>query len=194
MAKLTDKQQRFCDEYLIDLNATQAAIRAGYSVKTASEQGVRLLRNVKVQECIQERKKDRAERTEITQDRVLAELAAIAFSKATDYVKIVEQHAAFTSDEGVRSPLYDENGNPVMVQNVQLVLTENLNDTQVKAIAGIKQGKNGIELSMCNKERALEMLGRHLGMWTEKIELNGNVNNPFEGLTTEQLLKLAGDG
>ncbi len=194
MAKLTEKQQRFCDEYLIDLNATQAAIRAGYSERTANEQGARLLAKVSVQEYVAERKADRRKRTEITQDMVLTELAAIAFAKTTDYVKIIEQQATFTSDEGVRIPLYDENGKPVMVQNVQLEPTKNLDDTQIKAIAGIKQGKNGIELSMCSKERALEMLGKHLGMWTEKVEVSGEVKNPFEGLTTEELKKLIADG
>ena len=194
MAKLTDKQKRFCDEYLIDLNATQAAIRAGYKEKYAHTNANKLLQNTTIREYITKRKADRVERTEITQDMVLTELAAIAFAKTTDYVKIIEQQATYTSDEGVRIPLYDENGNPVMVQNVQLEPTKNLDDTQIKAIAGIKQGKNGIELSMCSKERALEMLGKHLGMWTEKVEVSGEVKNPFEGLTTEELKKLIADG
>ena len=68
---LTAKQQRFCEEYLIDLNATQAAIRAGYSEKTAEQQGSRLLSNAKVAAAIAEAQSDRSERTEITQDYVL---------------------------------------------------------------------------------------------------------------------------
>lgn len=71
MPKLTAKQQRFVDEYLIDLNATQAAIRAGYSVKTANEQAARLLANVSVQETVQQRMADRQKRTEVDQDYVL---------------------------------------------------------------------------------------------------------------------------
>lgn len=81
---LNEKQKRFCDEYLIDLNATQAAIRAGYSPKTANEQGARLLANVSVQARLQEALKKRAARVEITQDRVLKEFAAIGFSVASD--------------------------------------------------------------------------------------------------------------
>lgn len=77
---LNAKQRRFLDEYLIDLNATQAAIRAGYSAKTASSQGERLLRNVEVQALLTERMKAREKRTEITQDKVLAELAKIGFA------------------------------------------------------------------------------------------------------------------
>lgn len=77
--KLTAKQQRFCDEYLIDLNGTQAAIRACYSAKTAVEQASRLLINVKVQEYLSYRHQQRLTRTEITQDTVLQEFAKIAF-------------------------------------------------------------------------------------------------------------------
>ena len=67
--KLTEKQQRFVDEYLIDLNATQAAIRAGYSVKTADQQGSRMLANVKVQQAIAEHMAERSRRTGVNQDR-----------------------------------------------------------------------------------------------------------------------------
>lgn len=73
MPKLTDKQQRFVDEYLLDLNATQAAIRAGYSEKTAYSQGQRLLKNVEAQKAIQEAKRKRVERTQIDSDFVLKE-------------------------------------------------------------------------------------------------------------------------
>lgn len=76
---LTPKQKRFCEEYLIDLNATQAAIRAGYSPKTAEQTASRLLRNVKVQEYIAKRQKELSRSTEITQERVIKELALIAF-------------------------------------------------------------------------------------------------------------------
>jgi phage terminase small subunit len=68
---LTNKQRRFASEYLVDLNATQAATRAGYSAKTANEQGARLLANVSVQAVIQASMKSREQRTEITQDYVL---------------------------------------------------------------------------------------------------------------------------
>lgn len=81
MAKLTEKQKRFCDEYLIDLNATQAAIRAGYSARTANEQGARLLANVSVQEYIARKMAERSRRTGVNQDRVVLELAKIAFVK-----------------------------------------------------------------------------------------------------------------
>jgi phage terminase small subunit len=87
MAKLSAKQQRFVDEYLIDLNATQAAIRAGYSVRTSSSQGERLLRNVEVQKEIQSAKAKRSARIEITQDMVLDRLWAQATANPNELIR-----------------------------------------------------------------------------------------------------------
>ncbi|WP_145191595.1 terminase small subunit [Pseudomonas sp. URMO17WK12:I11] len=84
---LTAKQQRFVDEYLIDLNATQAAIRAGYSKKTASSQGERLLRNVEVRKYLASQREELQGRVKITQDKVLRELAKIGFSDIRKVVR-----------------------------------------------------------------------------------------------------------
>lgn len=192
MAKLTAKQQRFCDEYLIDLNATQAAIRAGYSERTAEEQGCRLLRNVKVQKYIQNRKQDRIERTEITQDMVLKELANIAFSNAADYANVIEKQA-MVEVEGNMIPVLDGNGDPVMYRTVEPTLTESLTDEQKRALAVIKKGRDGFEVKPYDKVRALELLGKHLGMWTEKVEVTEKADNPFAGLSTEDLKKMIDD-
>lgn len=124
----------------MDLNATQAAIRAGYSPKTAEVQGCRLLSNANIQESVQEAIKAREKRTEITQDRVLEELAKIAFSDATDVVNIVDGRMVVTD-------------------------TKALKPAQRAAIAQIKEGKFGLEVTRCDKLRALEMLGKHLGVF-----------------------------
>lgn len=87
--KLTDKQQRFVEEYLIDLNATQAAIRSGYAEKTANREGSRLLSNVDIQEAIQEAQNKRAARVNVTQDDVLKGLLEI-ISMSTGKQKITE--------------------------------------------------------------------------------------------------------
>lgn len=179
---LSDKQKRFCDEYLIDLNATQAAIRAGYKEKYAHTNANKLLQNTTIQKYISERKIDRVERTEITQDMVLRELAVIAFSNATDYAKVVEK-------EGIT-----DQGKPITYKTVELVPTEGLTEEQKKALAVIKEGKYGLEVKPYDKVRALELLGKHLGMWTEKVEVEGKINNPMEGLTTDELKKLINDG
>lgn len=136
MAKLTAKQEIFCREYIIDLNATQAAIRAGYSKKTANRIASENLSKLDIQRKIQELQQERAERTEITQDRVLKELAGIGF-------------------------------------------------------APITKGK----IKAADKTKALELLGRHLGMFTDKLQIEGDIKmiNPYANLTEADLLKLAKD-
>ena len=130
---MTEKQKIFADEYLIDLNATRAYKVAYPKVKkdkTAAQAGSRMLRNVKVERYIQERMQARQERTEITQDRVLEELAAIAFARTTDYAEVKDGR--------------------VLLKN-----TENLNEQQIRAIAGIKDGKYGIEIKLNDKEKMI---------------------------------------
>lgn len=191
---LTAKQQRFCDEYLIDLNATQAAIRAGYSEKYANTNASKLLQITTVAEYIEKRKMDRIERTEITQDMVLKELANIAFSNAADYAAVVEKDATIQCENGAVIPLLDDDGNPVKYRTVEPVLTQDLTEDQKRALSVIKKGRDGFEVKPYDKIRALELLGKHLGMFTEKVEVKGEVNNPMAGLTTEELKKLIYDG
>lgn len=151
---MTEKQKIFADEYLVDLNATRAYKVAYPSVKkdeTARVNGSRMLTNANVSEYISERMEERQKRTEVTQDRVVQELAAIAFARATDYVTIRANGPAAL----------------VVVKS-----TEDLSEEQVRAIAGIKEGANGIEIKLNDKEKALELLGRHLGMWNDKLNLN----------------------
>lgn len=148
---MTEKQKIFADEYLIDLNATRAYRVAYPSVKkeeAAAVNGSKLLRNTKVAAYIQERMQERQKRTEITQDRVLQELAAIAFARATDYAEVKDEC-------------------------VKIKDTKDLDEQQVRAIAGIKEGKFGIEVKLNDKEKALELLGRHLGMFKDKVEVSG---------------------
>lgn len=193
MAKMTAKQQRFCDEYLIDLNATQAAIRAGYSEKRASEQAYQLLQKTTIQDYIRKRKLDRIERTEITQDMVLRELAVIAFSNAADYAAVVERDATIQTESGAIIPLIGADGNPVKYRTVEPVLTEDLTESQKRALSVIKKGRGGFEVKPYDKVRALELIGKHIGMFTDKVALSGDVNNPMAGLTTEDLKKLIYD-
>jgi phage terminase small subunit len=189
MAKLTAKQQRFCDEYLIDLNATQAAIRAGYSPKGMNKRVSRMMANEGIQAYIKERQKELEERTEITQDSVLHELALIAFAKASDYARVVEKDAMVEVD-GNMVPVLDEDGNQVKYRTVEPILTDELTEDQKKAIAVIKKGRDGFEIKPYSKIQALELLGKHLGMFTEKVEVKNTTPNAFEGLTTEELKKL----
>lgn len=191
MAKLTDKQIIFANEYLIDLNATRAYKAAYPGIKkeeTINAAASRLLRNVKVKEYIDKRIKDREIRTEITQDKVLQELAMIAFSNGTDFAKVIDRPITMN---GV--PVLDEDGNIRTYRDVELELTDNLPVNKKKSIATIKQTKYGIAIESCDKVKALELLGKHLGMFKEKVEVTGNISNPYEGLTKEELLKIASE-
>ncbi|MBM7869315.1 phage terminase small subunit [Clostridium pascui] len=152
MAKLTAKQKRFCNEYLIDLNATQAAIRAGYSVETAGSIGNENLKKPLIAAYLEKRMANREKRTEITQDKVLNELAKIGFANIDDYVE-VEDHGSY--------------------KDVKIKATKDIPDDKISAISSIKQGPNGIEVKLHDKVRALENLGRHLGMFKDKIEISG---------------------
>ena len=149
-AKLTEKQQRFVDEYLIDLNATQAAIRAGYSAKTADQQGSRMLANVKVQQAIAEAMAERSKRTGVNQDRVVLELAKIAFVKMTDIV----------NDEGeIRPDATDDD----------LACIESVKYKRSDSDTGSSEER---EVKIASKLKALELLGKHLGMWNDKLDVN----------------------
>ena len=148
--KLTEKQQLFVDEYLIDLNATQAAIRAGYSVKTANEQGSQNLAKLSIQQAIAEKMAERSRRTGVNQDRVVLELAKMAFVKMTDIV--------------------DSNGR----------IKENATDDDLACIESVKYKHSDTdsgysverEVKIGSKLKALELLGKHLGMWNDKIDVN----------------------
>lgn len=192
MGAITEKQKRFADEWLVDLNGTRAYKAAYPSVKkdeTAKAAASRLLTNVNVKVYIQERQKEREKRTEITQDSVLHELALIAFAKASDYAKVVEKDAMVEVD-GNMVPVLDEDGNQVKYRTVEPILTDELTEDQKKAIAVIKKGRDGFEIKPYSKIQALELLGKHLGMFTEKVEVKNTTPNAFEGLTTEELKKL----
>lgn len=188
------RQRQFCEEYLIDLNATQAAIRAGYKEKYAHTNAPKLLQNTTIKSKIDELMAARARRTEITQDRVLKELAIIAFSNAADYAAVVEREAFIEAEDGEKIKLLDEDGNPVMYRTVEPVLTQDLTEDQKRALSVIKKGRDGFEVKPYDKVRALELLGKHLGMFKDQVEVSGEVNNPMAGLTTEELKKLIEDG
>jgi len=194
MAKLTEKQKRFVDEYLIDLNATRAYKAAYPSVKkdeVAASAAVRLLRNVNVQTYMKEKQQKLQERTEITQDKVLLELAKIAFSNGSDFAKVVTKPKTRRVWDDDTQEYKDSNE---VEQFVELIDTDDLPTDKKAAIASIKETKFGIAVESCDKVRALELIGKHLGMFKDKVEISGQVNNPMEGLTTEELKKLIYDG
>ena len=170
---MTDAQKRFCDEYLIDLNATRAYKVAYPRYKkdeTANAASSRLLRNVKVQEYISEKQQEIEKRTEVTQDMVIKELAAIAFSKASDYAKLKKMKRNVPVFDGEDIVDYKEEE----YIGIEFTPTDKLTEEQKKALSGIKEGKFGIQVDSCDKVKALELLGRHLGMFND---VNVNMKN-----------------
>lgn len=177
MSLVTKNQEIFVDEYLIDFNATRAYKVAYPNIKkdeTAAAAGARMLRNVNVANYIEKRMDDRKKRIEITQDKVLEELALVAFSNAADYAQIIQKQAVDISS-GKCVPMIDKDGKPVMMKQVDVTLTEKLTEEQKRALASIKEGRNGIEIKTHDKVHALELLGRHLGMFKDKVEVSGLV-------------------
>ncbi|WP_339437046.1 terminase small subunit [Pseudomonas sp. EL_65y_Pfl1_R32] len=157
---LTAKQQRFVDEYLKDLNATQAAIRAGYSKNTADQQASRLLTNVKVRGYLAERQDDRSKRTEITQDMVLRELAKIGFSDIRKVVRWGETQVRMVDgEEGEAEDMVPYHG-------LALIDSTEVDDATAAAIAEVSQGRDGLKVKLHDKKGALVDIGRHLGMFT----------------------------
>ena len=147
---LTEKQQRFDEEYLIDLNATQAAIRAGYSVKTADAIGCENLTKPNIQQAIAEHMAERSRRTGVNQDRVVLELAKIAFVRMTDVVDSngrIKQDASADDLSCIESIKYKESDNEF-------------------------GGSVEREVKIGSKLKALELLGKHLGMWNDKLDVN----------------------
>lgn len=128
---LTNRQKRFVEEYLIDLNATQAAIRAGYSKKNAEKIGYQLLEKTRVATAIQKAQKHLSERAQISQDEIIRDL-----------IEIKERCLQ-------RVPVVDRKGNQIQDEN----------------------GRDVWEFDAKNANRALELLGKHLGMFD-----NNNVN------------------
>jgi len=143
---LNPKQQRFVAEYLKDLNATQAAIRAGYSEKTAPQIASRLLTNVKVAAAVAKGQKAIAEKAGVTVEKVIDELAKLGFSNMEDFASV--------GPDG--SPAID---------------CSKLSRSQWAAVNQIKvDDDGGITLKLYDKRAALVDLGKHLGMFTEKAE------------------------
>ena len=143
---LSPKQAAFVAEYLIDLNATQAAIRAGYSEKSAARISVELLNKTQVRKAIEKAQAKRTERTEITADRVVTELAKIAFADPRD--------------------LMEWGPNGVMLKD-----SSTLTEEQAASVAEVAEGNGGtLRLKKHDKVKALELLGRHIGMFRDKVE------------------------
>ena len=166
--KLTPKQRRFIDEYLIDLNATQAAIRSGYSKRSASVIGARVLASSNVRAELERRQAQLRKKLEITHEKILQELAAIAFASGADYVSVERTDSRDT---------------------VRVIPTVELSPEKLPAIAAMKANQYGVELKLYDKIKALELLGKHLGTF----ENGGNADLQAENNLFEAIRACAGE-
>lgn len=148
-ADLGPRQERFVEEYLVDVNATQAAIRAGYSPRTAEAQGSRLLSNVKVQRVIAARMAERSKRTEIAADRVLFEIARLGFS---------DLRRLFHDDGRLKHPNEWDDDIAAAISSVEVV-TRSLGNGEVEYVRKIK---------LWDKGKALEQICKHLGLFRDQ--------------------------
>jgi phage terminase small subunit len=153
---ITPKKQRFVDEYLVDLNATQAAIRAGYSAKTAHSQGPRLLDDVGVKELIADAMAKRAEATKITAERVLQELGRVAF---------FDPRRLLNAD-GFPKPINELDDDTAAVLAGMDISEEFAGSGEERRFVGYTR-----KVRMADKVAALNLAMRHLGMLTDKLEV-----------------------
>lgn len=159
------KQEMFALEYVIDLNATQAAIRAGYSEKTAYSTGQRLLKNVEIQEHIKKSLEERKSALIADSTEVLETLTRVLRREEQETVVLTVKE---------RRSYYDSNGKKIIEEKEVPELVE-------------------IPTKVSDVNNVADKLGRYYSLFTDKIELKGSINNPFEELTTEQLMKLVGE-
>lgn len=152
---LTQKQRLFVDEYLIDLNATQAAIRAGYSPNNADKIGSELLGKTRVSDAIKTAMAERSKRTGINQDRILMELAKIALVNPENVVNFDE--AKIRED--------------ALPEDLAAVASVKVKRFPTKDGEGIER-----EIKFYDKTKALDLAGRHLGMFKDKLELSGGLD------------------
>lgn len=162
---LTDRQRVFCEEYLVDLNGTEAAKRAGYSAKTARVMAQQNLEHPAVIEHLAVMMKERSERTQVTADRVITEVARLGFS---DLRKLFDDHG------GLLPVTQWPDDMAAAVASVEVdELFEGFGENRVQ-VGYTKKVK------LWDKPRALELLGKHLKLWVERVEASGPNGGPIQ--------------
>jgi len=172
---LSAKHRRFAEEYVVDLSGPKAAIRAGFSARSARQRAYRLLRNPEVTDLINDLLRDRTKRVQAEADQVVRELMDLAFADARDVVEFIRVAcpACYPDSEAAhRAPREDcEECFGEGLGSVEIRDTRTLVGGARRLFDGVKQTKEGLEVKLRDRTKALELLGRHLGMWSDKLEL-----------------------
>lgn len=160
--KLNATQERFVSEYMIDLNATQAAVRAGYSAKTAPQQASRLLTYAKVVAEIEKRQAALAQTYGITTESIIKELAKLGFSNMQDYMR-----ASTDGDPYLDFSSLTRDQAAALAE----VTVEDFKDGRGEDARDVRR----VKFKLADKRAALVDLGKHLGMFKERREINGTM-------------------
>lgn len=162
MVELTPKQERWCEEYLVDLNAAAAARRAGYSLHTAKQAGTENLAKPALQARVAELRAARSEKVQVDAERVLRELCLLGFSNMADFMVAQEDGTAFVDFSGLTRD---------KAAAIQEFVVEEFKDGKGEDARDVRRTK----FKLADKKAALVEIGRHLGMFNDKLNLDGNL-------------------
>lgn len=190
MTSLSNNQKLFCQEYLkLGMNGTQAYLKVYKSCKkeeTARANASRLLTNANIQEYISELQKKVEEKAVVSIEMIVDELTAIAFTDRTKISANVRNRILLQEEDGTKKEYFEN--------NVIFRETSELDERTRKVIAGYKKTQSGFAVETYDKMKALELLGKYLGMFKDDAPtINNNIINPYANLSEEELRKLAGD-
>ena len=189
MTSLSNNQKLFCQQYLkLGMNGTQAYLDVYKSCKkesTARTNASRLLTNANIQEYIKKLQEKVEEKAIVSIEDIVKELSAIAFVDRTKISRNVRNKIMVDEDNSGTKREYFED-------NVIFTETSELDDETRKVIAGYKKTQSGFAIETYDKLKALELLGKYLGMFKDDAPVINNIVNPYANLSEEELRKLAG--
>jgi phage terminase small subunit len=193
--KLTKKQAIFVREYLTDFNGTRAAIAAGYSKKGAEVAASRLLRDVKVAAAIDGETSERCERLGVKADEIIAELAKLGFANMLDYITIQngEAYINFSALTRVQAAAIQEITSETYQEPIGA--GETAEEGEKKRTAGepivrLTRTVKRTKFKLFDKRGSLELLGRHLKLFTDKLDVNANLNGSLKLDPTQRVERL----
>lgn len=185
---LTYFSRLFCVEYTKDLDVAGAYVRAGGKSKDPKNAGRNLFKRAEIRAEIERLMERRIERMELSQDRIIQELMKIAFADRTNISQLAEVPLLDSKGHKVT----DEEGNVVTTQQIQMTTTNLLSEFERGAISGYKQTKKGMEVATYDKMKALELLGKHIGMFDDRLHVSGDLDQKVN-LLGDILGQLKGD-
>lgn len=182
--ELNKNQKAFCREYIKNgLNGLQAYKKVyKCSEDTAKVNASKLLTDTNIQKYVKELQKELEKKAIVTAEEIIKELKAIAFVDRTEISKMITEQKELDNTT-------------LTYKKVDFADTNKLSSETKKVISGYKQTQSGYAVETYDKIKALELLGKYIGLFNDKqdITINNNIDNPYKELSTEELKKLAGE-